>query len=437
MYELHTFESGTNDYGAMLAYKAHEVLNAGREGIMVSLDVKGAFDRVWWSRLKKKLKVRGMTGKAFKLMKSYFYHRNIKVVAGGVSSSLKAIYSGVPQGAKWSTLLWDFDIAELDSATLGLQGELYCYADDTTLWYEITRENRLSIIDTINADLQLIWDWGIDNKTTFEASKTHSLLVSNKRSLKFDISNICFGGSRVDQVSELKIVGFLFQSGMTWGSMVSKLAKKGRQRMAAFFRMKHSLSSQNLEIMYKAFVRSVMEYGHVSFRGAAVSHLNKLDVIQDRCSKIGGFELESLASRRDASLIGLVLKLLDGDGRGEVACCTPKPLTTGKNGLWIETVPKISHKRKAAAASELKTKEILKSCRAVGGALAGYQLENKCSADSKSLYVRSANGSASLVWSKLPQELIFEGFNAGWKSVRKNCQRFLTGKKMKVESKDN
>ena len=37
----------------------------------------------------------------------------IQVVAGGKSSAKKEIFSGVPQGAKWSPKLWNFDIADM------------------------------------------------------------------------------------------------------------------------------------------------------------------------------------------------------------------------------------------------------------------------------------------------------------------------------------
>jgi hypothetical protein len=292
---------------------------------------------------------------------------------------------------------------------------LYCYADDTTLWYEVSDANRDHVIDQINSDLRLIWDWGIENRTTFEPTKTHYLLISDKKSLKFDASGIVFGDKPVGQVSELKIVGFYFESKMKWGVMVKKLAQKGRSRLAAMFRMKHSLSSENLELMYKAFIRSVMEYGNVSFKAAADSHLKKLDRIQDACCKVGGFVVESLGSRRDASLIGLVLKLLEGDGRGEVVCCTPAPSLCDRSGNWIPQEARCE-KRAAAVKSEAATKEVYKSHRPLFDSFDGHQLKITYSVDSKPLYVHSANGSVPNVWSKLPQELIDEGMET-WLEV--------------------
>ena len=43
-----------------------------------------------------------MGGKALRLIRSYLHERRIQVVAGGESSLEEEIFSGVPQGAKWS-----------------------------------------------------------------------------------------------------------------------------------------------------------------------------------------------------------------------------------------------------------------------------------------------------------------------------------------------
>lgn len=130
--------TGTSDYGAALAGSILEHLNSkdskGRrgEGILISLDVKGAFDRVWWAQLKARLKKRGMSGKALKLLHSYLLRRFLQVVKSGDRSGLKEIFSGVHQGSKWSPKLWNFDISEMGCWISDL-AMLICYADDSGL----------------------------------------------------------------------------------------------------------------------------------------------------------------------------------------------------------------------------------------------------------------------------------------------------------------
>ena len=68
--------------------------------------------------------------------------------------------------------------------------------------------------------------------------------------------------------------------------------------------------------MYKAFVRSVMEFGNLEYMSAADTHLARLDTVQRSAQRICGSIFESLEVRREAAVFGLVCKLLDGDGRG-------------------------------------------------------------------------------------------------------------------------
>ena len=108
-----------------------------------------------------------MRGRALRLMKHYLYERFLKVVSSASSSTRKQIFSGVPQDAKCSPFLWNFDIFEMPEAVSD-KADVICYADDSGLWYEITKENKATLIGTIHDDLQALTEWGEDKKM-----KTH------------------------------------------------------------------------------------------------------------------------------------------------------------------------------------------------------------------------------------------------------------------------
>ena len=234
---------------------------------MISLDVKGAFDRVWWSRLKKKFEARGMTGRALKLIKDYLFNRFLRVVCQGDVSSKKQIFSGVPQGTVWPPSFWNFDIVGLLDA-VSAEGDDFEYADDCGLWYEVTDENKSVIVAIINNDLDNLAKWGQDNLTTFEPEKTTFTVMSRKPD-PFDpfenSAGIRIGGSPVEQVSEVKLLGFLFDSKLTFSSMIDKLARRARTRVAALRRPKPMLDSENLKLMYTMLVRSILEYGSIVY----------------------------------------------------------------------------------------------------------------------------------------------------------------------------
>ena len=311
--------TGTGDYGAALACTIQQHLDNRGEGILVSLDVDGAFDKVWWARLKSRLKAKGMRRDALKLLHSYLKNRFLQVVLNGDIniSKVKEIFSSVPQGGKWSPILWDLDISEMEYF-LSLLAQLFCYADDCGIWYAITDENRDSIVQTINADLESLLVWGANNKTAFAPSKTHFTLISNKTTKKFDLCfpfpRLVFGGVPVKRKPAVKLVGFMFDEKMSWAGMIAGIAKKARQRLGMLTRLRPLLDDRNMETMYTTFIRPILEYGSIQFMGASVTHLHKLDTVQRTAERIGRFQVESLQSRREAAAISLTFKLLDGRG---------------------------------------------------------------------------------------------------------------------------
>ena len=74
------------------------LINEQRQGF-VALDIKGAFDSVWWSGLLAHLWSIRFCDKVFQLYESYLLNCFIQVVTPLVSSDLYPVTAGVPQGS--------------------------------------------------------------------------------------------------------------------------------------------------------------------------------------------------------------------------------------------------------------------------------------------------------------------------------------------------
>ena len=352
----------------------------------------------WHAGLIKKLRAARMQGRALRLLMDYLRRRFIRVVTGSVSSKLKRVHSSVPQGGKWSAPLWDFEISTLGD--LDLVGDLMCYADDCSLVYVIDESNRSTVVANVNRDLALLEDWGVEWHVSFEPTKTHSIVISRKDT-PFVASGVRFMDEEIGAVEEMKLVGFIFDCKMTMAPMVDHVARKARAKLAAICRLRQHLDDKNLEQMYKAFVRSTIEYGNLVYMSAATSNKQKVDRVQARAEKVGGFTVESLDSRRSAALIGFVFKLLDGDGRGLLNEFIP---------TVVEPVSSSSRSSRQVKRSEIK-----------------HMFDFR---DTSKQYDRSIGGQIPVVWEKIPDDLLHDQKGDGWKKNTKNCQRFLTGKKL-------
>ena len=351
--------------------------------------------------LKKKFQVRGMRGRALKLIRNYLYERFIQVVnSQGISKALE-ILSGVPQGGKWSTDFWNFDANEIDKAIK--EGILFCYADDNAVFYEITEENRPFICQLINTELQALFNWGVENKTTFEPTKSFAQVFSRKSNPFDPYGFLFFGGHELEVVDIQKVVGYTLDSKLTWTPMIETLAKKARLRLAALTRLRTKLDADNLRTMYVMFVRSILEYGNIAYLSAAPSSLAKLDRVQAVAERLGDFTLESLQSRREAAVIKFTLKLLDGAGRGVLKHFTPA----------VETV-----RYTDAVSSGTRGK-------ARGSGLQ-IRVPRPARPHSLDLYKRGFWGCLPKIWLTLPQSLVKQGAEKGWRKIGKQCAKFIT-----------
>ena len=102
-----------------------------------------------------------------------------------------------------------------------------------------------------------------------------------------------------------------FDAGLSFKSHVKQVASKANSRIGMLRRAGNFLDPVGRGIVYKGFVRPVMEYAPLAWAGAAPSTLELLDKVQRRAEKIiaGDSNLHSLKHRRKVSALSYLYKL--------------------------------------------------------------------------------------------------------------------------------
>ena len=119
----------------------------------------------------------------------------------------------------------------------------------------------------------------------------------------------------IPEVSLIKVLGFLFDSTLTWQKHIDSVLCHGKQRLGQLYRYRSLLGSQGIATAYKSWIRSSLEYGAILYSGAAQSHLARLDSFQARVENIMcRVSFPPLIVRRNASILGLTCRLLAGEG---------------------------------------------------------------------------------------------------------------------------
>ena len=159
---------------------------------------------------------------------------------------------------------------------------VFGYADDQTLLTTIPhKDNLVTAAAQLNADLAALCKYGHHWNIKFAPSKTFSLVVS----LKSDISNhppLFLDGIQIPDVSSVKVLGFVFDSSLTWQKHIDHVLSHGKQWLSQLYRCWSLFGHECIATLYKPWIRPVLEYGSILYSGAALSHLNHLDHLQAR-----------------------------------------------------------------------------------------------------------------------------------------------------------
>ena len=142
----------------------------------------------------------------------------------------------------------------------------------------------------------------------------------------------------------------------------------------------------------------MLEYGSILYSSAAFSHLNRLDSLQTRVENMCGFSIPTLASRRNASILGFTCRLLNGEGRGNLQSFCPS--------FQAETLRSSRRLHSSDSASHLR-------------------FHNPINYRTLDRFRRSWQITVVDLWNLIPADLLLEGEKEGWRTVLRDIQKYI------------
>jgi len=283
-------------------------LDRGQSTAVVALDIEGAFDRVWHGALVEKLRGVGVDGALLSLLTDYLTNRHLSVVLNGNKSSQYAIRAGVPQGSVLGPLLWNIFINDL----LHLVPVAQAFADDITLSVTYNTQDEAVTATRLNNILQKVLTWGNRWQVKFAPNKTHLMVITRT----LPTIKLYFDGKALQPQDEIEILGVSYDKKLTFKTHIENIVRKASRKIASLRRISWLLDAKGREVLYKAQIRSVMEYAPLTWGGAAKKHLDLLDRVQARASSIISGEdprissnLQNLQHRRDVAGLTVMFKI--------------------------------------------------------------------------------------------------------------------------------
>ena len=236
--------------------------------IMVAVDMTAAYDRVHKDSLLYKMTEMGIPPCMIKWIKGYLADRRARVIWDGTHSNETKMREGLPQGGVLSPILWLCYSNDLAPILRQHEVDVGMYADDVVIY--ASDRDVSAAQGKVQRAVSELDKWAHTWNMKISREKTKSILFSSNM---YEVNSkkkvdVFLGDTRVEQVSEVAVLGVIFDTQMTFGEHVKKTKQKLTKRLQtvkALAGTSWGCHSQTLRKMYCQFIQPVALYGSSTY----------------------------------------------------------------------------------------------------------------------------------------------------------------------------
>lgn len=259
-----------------LQHYVSDALSSKNHVTVLATDFEKAYDRVGVHAVLQQLARWGVGPKVFNLVKAFMTRRSFRVRVNNTLSDFYTLHNGIPQGSPLSVVLFIIAFEQLNSIIKKHKNiQLSVYADDALL---LSKMNDTVALNNIFLEiLTEIKEWGKLSGAFLAINKCKVLHICKKHHCMYP--ELKFNNYSIECTNNLKILGIIFDKGLTFSQHCTYIRKCLFQRLS-IIRYLSSIRSMihpsTLTNITRAIMLAKIDYGLPIYGWCAASNLRRI-----------------------------------------------------------------------------------------------------------------------------------------------------------------
>lgn len=293
------FRKGRSTIDSLVALETeiHDAFVKKHYLLTVFYDLEKAYDTCWKHLILKELYAMGLRGYLPLVIRDFLQNRKFRVLVGKEMSREYSQDMGVPQGSVLSVTVFSVAINTIiEVINNWLSKSLY--VDDFRMAY--SHDSLHVAKNRIQSCLNKVYEWTTRTGFRFSQQKTEVMVFTRKRGIYND-PELWLGPTQLRVVKETKFLGMIFDSKLNWIphlKMLKLKCLKAMNIMKIIAYHNQGTDTKTLMRIYRALIRSKLDYGCQVYGTASPTALKMLDSVHHQALRIatGAFKTSPVES---------------------------------------------------------------------------------------------------------------------------------------------